>query len=187
MGSGITESGVKLFGKRVKGREEFWSVQGAAAILALRSQWLGEDEASRHSWLGWPVGCVYLTSARAGMGPTVLWAATLSHAVMLSLCRTRIAVAVAASLTLMFALFAAELVPNVVTGFLMLTLGLLMMVESIIAVWELLAISLHDPEGIPSDAHQLSQEVAIVPYPLIWAELLVARVVALVVCVVGAW
>jgi len=54
IGSGITESGVKLFGKRVKGTEQFWNVTGAETILALRSKWLSEDEASRHYWLGWP-------------------------------------------------------------------------------------------------------------------------------------
>jgi len=45
---------VKLFGKRVKGTEQFWSVEGAEAILALRSKWLSEDEESKHDWLGWP-------------------------------------------------------------------------------------------------------------------------------------
>jgi len=52
IGSGITESGVKLFGKRVKGSEQFWSVPGAEAILALRSKWLSEDEESKYYWLG---------------------------------------------------------------------------------------------------------------------------------------
>ena len=52
IGSGITESGVKRFGKRVKGTEQFWNVKGAEAILALRSLWLSEDENSRHYWLG---------------------------------------------------------------------------------------------------------------------------------------
>jgi hypothetical protein len=52
IGSGITESGVKLFGKRVKGTEQFWNVPGAEAILALRSKWLSEDEQSRYYWLG---------------------------------------------------------------------------------------------------------------------------------------
>jgi hypothetical protein len=52
IGSGITESGVKLFGKRVKGTEQFWSVSGAEAILALRSKWLSEDEQSKYYWLG---------------------------------------------------------------------------------------------------------------------------------------
>ena len=54
IGSGITESGVKLFGKRVKGTEQFWSVEGAEAILALRSKWLSEDEESSYYWLGRP-------------------------------------------------------------------------------------------------------------------------------------
>lgn len=53
IGSGITESGVKLFGKRVKGTEQFWNVPGAEAILALRSKWLSEDEESKHYWLGY--------------------------------------------------------------------------------------------------------------------------------------
>ena len=53
IGSGITESGVKLFGKRVKGTEQFWNVRGAETILALRSKWLSEDEESRYYWLGW--------------------------------------------------------------------------------------------------------------------------------------
>jgi len=54
IGSGITESGVKLFGKRVKGTEQFWNVKGAEAILALRSKWLSEDEQSTYYWLGHP-------------------------------------------------------------------------------------------------------------------------------------
>ena len=54
IGSGITESGVKLYGKRVKGTEQFWNVEGAETILALRSKWLSEDEESKHYWLGWP-------------------------------------------------------------------------------------------------------------------------------------
>jgi hypothetical protein len=52
IGSGITESGVKLFGKRVKGTEQFWNVPGAEAVLALRSKWLSEDEQSKYYWLG---------------------------------------------------------------------------------------------------------------------------------------
>lgn len=52
IGSGITESGVKLFGKRVKGTEQFWNVPGAEAIMALRSKWLSEDEESKYYWLG---------------------------------------------------------------------------------------------------------------------------------------
>jgi hypothetical protein len=53
IGSGITESGVKLFGKRVKGSEQFWNRQGVETILALRSKWLSEDEESKYYWLGW--------------------------------------------------------------------------------------------------------------------------------------
>jgi hypothetical protein len=52
IGSGIIESGVKRFGKRVKGTEQFWNTKGAEAILALRSLWLSEDETSQHYWLG---------------------------------------------------------------------------------------------------------------------------------------
>jgi hypothetical protein len=54
IGSGITESGVKLFGKRVKGTEQFWNVQGVESIPALRSRWLSEDERSTYYWLGYP-------------------------------------------------------------------------------------------------------------------------------------
>jgi hypothetical protein len=54
IGSGITESGVKRFGKRVKGSEQFWNVKGVQAILALQSKWLSEDEESTYYWLGRP-------------------------------------------------------------------------------------------------------------------------------------
>ena len=54
IGSGITESGVKRFGKRVKGSEQFWNVAGAEAIMALRSKWLSDDEESAYYWLGRP-------------------------------------------------------------------------------------------------------------------------------------
>jgi hypothetical protein len=54
IGSGITESGVKRFGKRVKGSEQFWNVSGVEAILALQSKWLSEDEESTYYWLGRP-------------------------------------------------------------------------------------------------------------------------------------
>jgi hypothetical protein len=52
IGSGITESGVKRFGKRVKGSEQFWNVKGVQSILALQSKWLSEDEESQYYWLG---------------------------------------------------------------------------------------------------------------------------------------
>lgn len=44
IGSGVTESGVKLYNKRVKGTEQFWNIQGVEAILQLRSEWLNEPE-----------------------------------------------------------------------------------------------------------------------------------------------
>ena len=52
IGSGITESGVKLFNKRVKGTDQFLSHDGVEAILALRAKWLSEDPTSEHHWLG---------------------------------------------------------------------------------------------------------------------------------------
>lgn len=52
IGSGIIESGVKRYGKRLKGTEQFWSINGAEAIMALRTLWLNEDEESKHYWLG---------------------------------------------------------------------------------------------------------------------------------------
>ena len=50
--SGVTESGVKLFNKRVKGTEQFWSTPGAESILALRALWLSEDQRWDHYWSG---------------------------------------------------------------------------------------------------------------------------------------
>jgi hypothetical protein len=40
IGSGVTESGVKLYNKRVKGTEQFWNLDGVEAVLQLRSEWL---------------------------------------------------------------------------------------------------------------------------------------------------
>lgn len=51
IGSGVTESGVKLFNKRVKGTEQFWNASGAESILALRALWLSQDDRWRHYWL----------------------------------------------------------------------------------------------------------------------------------------
>lgn len=51
IGSGVTESGVKLFNKRVKGTEQFWREEKVEAILALRALWLGQDERWQHYWL----------------------------------------------------------------------------------------------------------------------------------------
>jgi hypothetical protein len=51
IGSGVTESGVKLFNKRVKGTEQFWREDKVEAILALRALYLSQDERWRHYWL----------------------------------------------------------------------------------------------------------------------------------------
>lgn len=52
IGSGVTESGVKLMNKRVKGTEQFWRMPGVETILALRCLWLSEDQRWQHYWLG---------------------------------------------------------------------------------------------------------------------------------------
>lgn len=51
IGSGVTESGVKLFNKRVKGTEQFWNESGVEAMLALRALRLSEDDRWHHYWL----------------------------------------------------------------------------------------------------------------------------------------
>jgi hypothetical protein len=50
IGSGVTESAVKQFNKRVKGTEQFWSLAGVEAILALRGLWLSQDDRWRRYW-----------------------------------------------------------------------------------------------------------------------------------------
>jgi len=50
IGSGVTESAVKLFNKRVKGTEQFWSVPGVETILALRGLWLSQDDRWQTYW-----------------------------------------------------------------------------------------------------------------------------------------
>ena len=50
IGSGVTESGVKQFNKRVKGTDQFWTEPGVEAILALRSLWLSEDDRWNSYW-----------------------------------------------------------------------------------------------------------------------------------------
>ena len=50
IGSGVTESGVKLFNKRVKGTEQFWNEAGVESILALRALWLSQDDRWHHYW-----------------------------------------------------------------------------------------------------------------------------------------
>lgn len=52
IGSGVTESGVKLYNKRVKGTEQFWNQPGAEAILQLRSEWLNDPNDLHHRL--WP-------------------------------------------------------------------------------------------------------------------------------------
>jgi hypothetical protein len=51
MGSGVTESGVKLFNKRVKGTEQFWNKPGVEPILALRALRLSDDDRWHHYML----------------------------------------------------------------------------------------------------------------------------------------
>ena len=50
IGSGMTESAVKLFNKRVKGTEQFWSIPGVESILALRALWLSQDDRWTRYW-----------------------------------------------------------------------------------------------------------------------------------------
>ena len=44
------ESTIKLYNRRVKGTEKFWSEEGAEAILQLRSDYLSETEPLREFW-----------------------------------------------------------------------------------------------------------------------------------------
>ena len=50
IGSGVTESAVKRFNKRVKGTEQFWSLPGVESILALRALWLAQDSRWERYW-----------------------------------------------------------------------------------------------------------------------------------------
>ena len=52
IGSGVTESGVKLYNKRVKGTEQFWNLDGVESILQLRSEWLSDSKELHHRL--WP-------------------------------------------------------------------------------------------------------------------------------------
>jgi hypothetical protein len=54
IGSGVTESGVKQFNKRVKGTEQFWTTRGAESILALRGLWLSQDDRWSRYWTARP-------------------------------------------------------------------------------------------------------------------------------------
>lgn len=50
IGSGVTESAVKQFNKRVKGTEQFWSMPGVESILSLRALWLSQDGRWERYW-----------------------------------------------------------------------------------------------------------------------------------------
>jgi hypothetical protein len=50
IGSGVTESAVKQFNKRVKGTEQFWNLPGVEAILCLRALWLSQDNRWQRYW-----------------------------------------------------------------------------------------------------------------------------------------
>jgi hypothetical protein len=50
IGSGLVESAVKLFNKRVKGTEQFWSLDGVESILSLRAMWLSQDDRWTRYW-----------------------------------------------------------------------------------------------------------------------------------------
>jgi hypothetical protein len=50
IGSGVTESAVKQFNKRVKGTEQFWNVPQVESILSLRALWLSQDDRWRRYW-----------------------------------------------------------------------------------------------------------------------------------------
>jgi hypothetical protein len=50
IGSGVTESAVKQFNKRVKGSEQFWNLPGVESILSLRALWLSQDERWKRYW-----------------------------------------------------------------------------------------------------------------------------------------
>jgi hypothetical protein len=50
IGSGLAESAVKRFNKRVKGTEQFWSLLGVESILSLRALWLSQDDRWEAYW-----------------------------------------------------------------------------------------------------------------------------------------
>jgi hypothetical protein len=50
IGSGVTESAVKQFNKRVKGTEQFWSLPAVETILSLRALWLSQDDRWSRYW-----------------------------------------------------------------------------------------------------------------------------------------
>ena len=50
IGSGLAESAVKLFNKRVKGTEQFWNLDGVESILSLPALWLSQDGRWTRYW-----------------------------------------------------------------------------------------------------------------------------------------
>lgn len=52
IGSGVVESGVKQFNKRVKGSDQFWNQSTLEPILALRGLWLSQDQRWDKYWSG---------------------------------------------------------------------------------------------------------------------------------------
>ena len=54
IGSGVVESGVKQFNRRVKGSDQFWNEDGVEPILAVRGLWLSQDERWDAYWLSRP-------------------------------------------------------------------------------------------------------------------------------------
>jgi hypothetical protein len=50
IGSGVVESGVKQFNKRVKGSDQFWNEPTLEPILALRGLWLSQDQRWTAYW-----------------------------------------------------------------------------------------------------------------------------------------
>jgi len=50
IGSGVVESGVKQFNKRVKGSDQFWNEPTLEPILALRGLWLSQDQRWDRYW-----------------------------------------------------------------------------------------------------------------------------------------
>jgi len=67
IGSGVTAAAVKLFNKRVKGTEPFWSLPGVEAILSLRALWLSPDDRWSRYWNTRPA---YAKAAQSVTDPT---------------------------------------------------------------------------------------------------------------------
>jgi hypothetical protein len=63
IGSGVAEGSVKIFGKRLKGSEKFWNIEGSEEMLALCALYLSEDGRWPEHWkkLEEPVGGTIMT------------------------------------------------------------------------------------------------------------------------------